>query len=148
MGIEIAVKKSFESYELDFQVKSDAKWIAILGASGSGKSLTLKSIAGVETPDSGSIVVGGRVLFDSVTKVNLPSRERKVGYLFQNYALFPTMTVEENIGVGIKNKKNQKKIETLKLTLDDLLTLILEVATTVVNDGEKTEGETQTPATT
>lgn len=110
MGIEIAVKKSFESYELDFQVKSDAKWIAILGASGSGKSLTLKSIAGVETPDSGSIVVGGRVLFDSVTKVNLPSRERKVGYLFQNYSLFPTMTVEENIGVGIKNKKNQKKI--------------------------------------
>ncbi len=110
MGIEIAVKKSFGSYELDFEVKSDAKWIAILGASGSGKSLTLKSIAGVESPDSGRIVVDGRVLFDSETKVNLPSRERKVGYLFQNYALFPTMTVAENIGVGIKDKKKQKKI--------------------------------------
>ena len=61
MGIEIAIKKSFGSYQLDFYVKSDAKWIAILGASGSGKSLTLKSIAGVECPDSGRIVVDGRI---------------------------------------------------------------------------------------
>ena len=110
MGIEIAIKKSFGAYKLDFQVKSDAKWIAILGASGSGKSLILKSIAGVECPDSGKIVVDGRILYDSESKVNLPSRERRVGYLFQNYALFPTMTVTENIAVGIKDKKKKQKI--------------------------------------
>ena len=110
MGIDIAVKKGFGSYALDFRVKSDAKRVAILGASGSGKSLTLKSIAGVEMPDSGRIVVDGKVLYDSEMKINLSSRERRVGYLFQNYALFPTMTVEENIAVGIKDKKRRLEI--------------------------------------
>ena len=110
MGIEIAVRKSYGSYELDFQLKSDARRIAILGESGSGKSLTLKSIAGVEVPDSGRIVVDGRVLYDSDGKVCVAPRDRRVGYLFQNYALFPTMTVEENIGIGIRDKKVRKDI--------------------------------------
>ncbi|MDR0759316.1 MAG: ATP-binding cassette domain-containing protein [Treponema sp.] len=75
--------------------------LGILGASGSGKSMTLKCIAGIETPDEGHISVNGRVLFDSAKKINLRPQERQVGYLFQNYALFPRMTVMENITAGL-----------------------------------------------
>ena len=66
----------------------------ILGASGSGKSMTLRCIAGIETPDKGKIVINGRIVFDSEKKINLKPQERRIGYLFQNYALFQTMTVD------------------------------------------------------
>ena len=79
------------------------EFVAIIGASGSGKSMTLKCIAGVETPDRGRIVLDGRVLFDSEKGVNLPPQERKVGLLFQNYALFPTMSVQQNILCGLRH---------------------------------------------
>jgi molybdate transport system ATP-binding protein len=81
---------------LDFETGKDS-CLGILGPSGSGKSMTLKCIAGIETPDEGFIAVDGRVLFDSSKKINLSPQERRVGYLFQNYALFPRMTVLENI---------------------------------------------------
>ena len=71
--------------------------MGILGASGSGKSMTLRCIAGIETPDAGNIEVNGRTLFDSERKINQKPQERRVGYLFQNYALFPAMTVEQNL---------------------------------------------------
>jgi ABC-type sulfate/molybdate transport systems ATPase subunit len=77
-----------------------AACLGILGASGSGKSMTLKCIAGIETPDEGFIAIDGRVLFDSAAKIKLKPQERQVGYLFQNYALFPKMTVLENITVA------------------------------------------------
>ena len=83
--------------------------MGILGASGSGKSMTLRCIAGIQTPDSGRIVVNDKVLFDSEKKINLKPQERKVGYLFQNYALFPTMTVEKNIACGYRGDKKQLK---------------------------------------
>jgi molybdate transport system ATP-binding protein len=83
--------------------------MGLLGASGCGKSMTLKCIAGIETPDSGRIVLNDRILFDSEKKINLTPQERKVGYLFQNYALFPTMTVEENIGCGLTGSAVQKR---------------------------------------
>ncbi len=75
---------------------------ALLGPSGSGKSLTLKCIAGIEKPDNGRIVLDGRVLFDSRERINLPPQKRHVGYMFQDYALFPTMTVKENIMAGMR----------------------------------------------
>ncbi len=75
--------------------------MGLLGASGSGKSMTLRCIAGLVKPDEGRIVLNGRVLFDSSQGINLPSHERKVGLVFQNYALFPNMTVEENIGFAL-----------------------------------------------
>ena len=70
-------------------------YLALLGASGCGKSMTLKCIAGIMTPDRGRIVLNDRVLFDSEARIDLPPQQRRVGYLFQNYALFPTMTVEK-----------------------------------------------------
>jgi ABC-type sugar transport system ATPase subunit len=73
----------------------------ILGASGSGKSMTLRCVAGIEKPDSGRIVLGGRVLFDSEKGINLPARHRGIGMVFQHYALFPHMTAADNIAFGL-----------------------------------------------
>ena len=71
--------------------------------------MTLKCIAGIETPDEGEIYIGDQALFDSKSKVNLKPQERRIGYLFQNYALFPTMTVAKNIEAGLSGKKEEKK---------------------------------------
>ena len=89
--------------------KSTKKRIGILGASGSGKSLTLKSIAGIEHPDQGHIQIGDHTLFDAGKKIFLKPQKWKVGYLFQNYALFPNMTVEQNIGIGFTGNKEDKQ---------------------------------------
>lgn len=124
MALDVSIKKEFSGFALDMKIKSDAGRIGILGASGSGKSMTLKTIAGIVTPDEGQIRVDGITLFDSAKKVNLKPQKRNIGYLFQNYALFPTMTVEENIAAGLKCGKSEKKqivhqmIE--KFHLDDL----------------------------
>lgn len=105
--------------KVDFETKNSC--FGILGASGCGKSMTLKCIAGIETPTKGYIKLNGKVLYDSEEGINLPPKQRKVGYLFQNYALFPNMTVWDNIGIGIKESKEEKKkiiaemIDTFKL---------------------------------
>ncbi len=95
------------SLEVSFEIARET--FSILGASGSGKSMTLKCIAGIEIPDEGRIVLDDQVLFDSGEKINLPPQERKIGYLFQNYALFPNMTVEENIEVVLRASPKEKK---------------------------------------
>ena len=104
MAIEVRIKKSFGDFTLDVDFTSQRGRLGILGASGSGKSMTLKGIAGIIRPDEGRIVLNDRVLFDSEKKINLKPQVRRVGYLFQNYALFPHRTVAENIasGLGIK----------------------------------------------
>ena len=109
MKIEVNIKKKLGNFNLDINFSSDSLRTGILGRSGCGKSVTLKAIAGIITPDSGRIVVNNRVLYDSDKNINLKPQDRKVGYLFQNYALFPTMTVEKNISVVIKNKANKKE---------------------------------------
>ena len=83
--------------------------VGILGASGCGKSMMLKSIAGIVTPEEGRICLNGRVLYDSEAGTNLSARKRRVGYLFQDYALFPNMTVEENIAIGLKTRIYRKR---------------------------------------
>ena len=110
MRLEVDIHKNFGNFQLDasFCTQSGAV-TGLLGASGCGKSLTLKCIAGIEKPDRGRIVLDGRVLFDSEQKINLPPQQRRVGYLFQNYALFPNMTVEQNIAVGVKDKSARKE---------------------------------------
>lgn len=100
MALEVQIKKKFPGFSLDVEFKTGEGIFGVLGESGCGKSLTLKCIAGIETPEEGRIVLNGRVLFDSSQGINLPARERNVGYLFQEYALFPHMTVEENIAIG------------------------------------------------
>lgn len=109
MSLQAIIKKRFSGFSLDVSLNTDGGVMGILGASGSGKSMTLKCIAGIETPDEGRIVLNGRVLFDSEKHINLPPQKRKVGYLFQNYALFPNMTVETNIAAGLSGSKEEKQ---------------------------------------
>lgn len=109
MSLQAVIKKRFSGFSLDVSLNTDGGVMGILGASGSGKSMTLKCIAGIETPDEGRIVLNGRVLFDSEKHINLPPQKRKVGYLFQNYALFPNMTVETNIAAGLSGSKEEKQ---------------------------------------
>lgn len=108
-AVEVRIKKDYGTFQLKIGFQSDNRRIGILGASGSGKSLTLKSIAGIERPDEGRIAIGGKTLYDSENKVFVKPQQRRVGYLFQNYALFPTMNVEKNIGAGLRCGKQEKK---------------------------------------
>ncbi len=107
MSLYVDIQKDFGTFVLDSRFELKEGILGFLGASGSGKSMTLKCIAGIETPDRGRIVLNDRVLFDSEKKINLPPQKRKVGYLFQNYGLFPNMSVEKNIETGIRREKNR-----------------------------------------
>ena len=102
MPLSVDIQKRLGGFRLQvaFQVEDSREMLALLGPSGCGKSMTLRSIAGLVRPDAGRIVLNDRVLFDSAAHVDLPPRERRVGYLFQSYALFPTMTVEQNVMAG------------------------------------------------
>jgi molybdate transport system ATP-binding protein len=102
LTLSVKIKKRLGKFLLDVNIECGDESLAILGASGSGKSMTLKCIAGIEHPDEGEIVLNGRTLFDSENKINVPPRDRNVGILFQSYALFPNMTVEKNIAAGIR----------------------------------------------
>ncbi|WP_313257142.1 sulfate/molybdate ABC transporter ATP-binding protein [Lacrimispora sp.] len=108
MALQVNIRKKFTGFELNVEFETNGGCMGILGASGCGKSMTLKCVAGIEKPDHGRIVLNGKVLFDSEKGINLPARERRVGYLFQNYALFPTMTVEENLAIVLPGKKKDK----------------------------------------
>ncbi|HJD46126.1 MAG TPA: ATP-binding cassette domain-containing protein [Candidatus Mediterraneibacter norfolkensis] len=109
MAISVEIHRKLNRFMLDVSFRSTSRRIGILGASGCGKSMTLKCIAGIETPDAGRIAVEDRVLFDSDSRTDLKPQKRNAGYLFQNYALFPTMTVEKNIGAGLKGKRIAKE---------------------------------------
>jgi len=109
MKLLVDIEKKLPRFTLSVRFEVDRENISIMGPSGSGKSMTLKCIAGFEKPDRGRIVLNDRVLFDSERGINLPPEKRKVGYLFQNYALFPHMTVAENIGIAIPRSENREK---------------------------------------
>ena len=122
MKLQVEIEKTFDDFSLktDFQVGSET--FGILGASGSGKSITLRCIAGLTTPTKGKIVLNNRVLFDSDKNIDIPARKRNIGYLFQNYALFPHLTVEQNIAFGIghfskkeRSKRVEEKLEMIQL---------------------------------
>ena len=106
MSLEVTIAKRFEGFTLHADFAAGNTAVAILGASGCGKSMTLRCIAGIVKPDSGRIVLDGRVLFDSEKGIDLPPQQRNVGLLFQNYALFPNMTVEQNILCALKKEKD------------------------------------------
>ena len=115
MSMEVKIHKKLGEYELDVYWKSKKKRIGILGASGSGKSLTLKSIAGIEHPDKGYIRIGEHILYDSDSGTCLKPQKRNVGYMFQNYALFPAMTVAQNVGAGLSGDKKKKQEQVEKM---------------------------------
>lgn len=116
MSISVNVKKRLETFELDVHFSSHEKIVGLLGASGAGKSMLLKTIAGIFEPETGKIVVDDIVYFDSSAEISLPSRHRKAGVVFQHYALFPHMTVTENIAFSLENKNSMestRKVERL-----------------------------------
>lgn len=108
MSLYVDIEKNFRDFSLRVKLTDASSSMGILGASGSGKSMTLRCIAGIETPDKGKIIINGKTVFDSEKGINEKSQKRKAGYLFQNYALFPTMTVEKNIGCGFRGKKGER----------------------------------------
>ena len=99
MSLEVHIEKKLNGFTLRSDLTAGNTATAILGASGCGKSMTLRCIAGIVKPDKGRILLDGRVLFDSEQHIDLPPQQRGVGLLFQNYALFPNMTVEQNLSL-------------------------------------------------
>lgn len=104
MSLCVDIEKTCGDFTLKVAFETENEVFAILGASGCGKSLTLKCIAGIERPDRGVIRLDGEVLFDSKRHINVPARKRNIGYLFQDYALFPNMDVFDNILCGAKDR--------------------------------------------
>jgi ABC-type sulfate/molybdate transport systems ATPase subunit len=98
--LNVTARKQFGDFTLDAAWTSEQRVVALVGPSGSGKTLTLQCIAGLIAPDSGRIASGGRTLFDSESRTSLRPQDRRVGYVFQGYALFPHMTVAQNIAYG------------------------------------------------
>jgi molybdenum ABC transporter ATP-binding protein len=116
--LDLAVTYRAGAFSLDVALESDASPLVVIGPSGSGKSLLLRIIAGILRPDSGHIVVKGKAWFDGGHRVDLPARNRRVGYVPQEYALFPHLTVEGNIGYGLRgaaDRKRQRVNEMLEL---------------------------------
>lgn len=109
MSLSVSIEKNYGDFVLKSSFECENGILGFLGPSGCGKTLTLKCIAGIETPDRGQIILNGVTLFDSEKRINLPANKRKVGYLFQNYALFPNMTVEQNILCGLHLVKDEKE---------------------------------------
>ena len=129
MLIEVDIQRTLNASQRIFALKaafaSNESRVVLFGPSGSGKTLTLQSIAGLMRPASGRIALKGRVLFDAKAGVDVPARERRMGYLFQDYALFPHMTVAENVGYGLRktwqwrlSKKDRRDVLTLLDTLE------------------------------
>jgi molybdate transport system ATP-binding protein len=101
MLLDLTIRKKLaagkQAFELDVRLKTDSQRVVILGPSGSGKSLTLKAVAGLLRPDEGHIRIDDRVLFDAARRIDLAPQQRQLAYVFQDYALFPHLTVRQNI---------------------------------------------------
>ncbi|MDB9416781.1 molybdate ABC transporter permease subunit [Microcystis aeruginosa] len=111
VGLFVDIEKYLPGFNLSVTFNCQNQPLGLLGASGSGKSLILRSLAGVETPSRGRIVLNGRILFDSEKGINLPSRQRRIGFVVQNYALFPHLTVAENIAFSLPKNLSKKVIK-------------------------------------
>ena len=109
MSLEVSIEKSVPGFRLAVDFTADGAPLGLLGPSGSGKTMALRAIAGLETPDRGRIVLHGQVLFDSEKRINMPARARRIGLLFQNYALFPHLDVAENIAFGLGGVPDAEK---------------------------------------
>ena len=110
MKLEVVIFKKLSEYDLDVCFESHEDRLGLMGPSGSGKSMVLKCIAGIMTPDAGRIVLDDEVLFDSDLKINISPQKRKIGYMFQNYALFDHMNVYQNIAAPLKAHHEDKQV--------------------------------------
>ena len=125
-GLFLNIFKPLSGFALNVGFEIGPEVLGILGASGSGKSMTLRCIAGLETPSCGKIAVNGKVLFDSKAGINVPSKDRQIGFLFQNYALFPHLTVAENIAFGLQHLSEDEQKLRVKEQLISVQMLGLE----------------------
>ena len=115
MALSVDIRKELGSFRLDVRFEAEQGTpLALLGASGCGKSVTLRCIAGILKPDEGRITLDGTVLYDSAARIDLPPQRRRVGYLFQQYALFPNMTVRQNIAAAVPNRQ-ERSVQTAEL---------------------------------
>jgi molybdate transport system permease protein len=117
---EIEVEKALTNFSLKVAFQAGKGAVGLLGPSGAGKSMTLRMIAGIVTPDSGRIVLNGRVLYDSETGRNISAARRRIGVVFQDYALFPHMTVAENIGFGLSALEEEERQERVESQLESM----------------------------
>ena len=118
MGVSFKLFKKLNYFDLDVEFSIENELLVIEGSSGAGKTTILNCLAGIVTADEGKITIDEKVLFSHTDKVNIPAEKRNRGYLFQNYALFPNMTVKQNILYGLKNKREYKKKATRKELLE------------------------------
>lgn len=126
MKLEVQIRKTLRAqdrvFRLDVEFRSEKNLIVIFGPSGAGKSVTIQTVAGLLTPDQGRVVLNERTLFDADARINLPARERNVGFVFQDYALFPHLTVAENVGFSIQESRSRKNGNAVDARLKDCLT--------------------------
>ena len=108
-SLVLDIKKRLDNFYLQVAFNTDNQPLGLLGSSGAGKSMILRCLAGIETPNKGRIILNGRVLFDSENNIDIPIHQRQIGFLFQNYALFPHMTVAQNITFGLPKYLNAKE---------------------------------------
>ena len=114
MSLYVDIEKDLGSFKLKVKFEQEDGIVGLLGQSGCGKSMTLRCIAGIVKPDKGKIISNGKVFFDSEKKINLTPQQRNIGFLFQNYALFPHMSVKQNIQLGIEKLSKEEKDEITK----------------------------------
>ncbi|MGD0217607.1 MAG: ATP-binding cassette domain-containing protein [Desulfobaccales bacterium] len=128
MKILVDIKKRLSSgqrvFHLEAAFASDKDFVVLFGPSGAGKSLTLQTIAGLITPDEGRIVAGERIFFDSRRKIMVPSRHRNLGYVFQDYALFPHLTVARNVSFGLPRGWSWRLPRAERLRLEEVLEIL------------------------
>jgi len=123
VDFSLTLKDGTRRFALAPSFASDAPVIALYGASGAGKSLTLQAMAGLLEPERGHVRIAGRTLFDAASRIDLPARSRELGYLFQHYALFPHLSVRENIGFGLRNWWQRAPAPADAQRVDELLAL-------------------------
>lgn len=111
--LELSLKKSFEGFSIDISLSLNAELLVLFGPSGAGKSLLMKLVSGILKPDEGVVSIDSQVIFDSRSRSDVPMRERRIGYVFQDYALFPHKTVHENIAYGAHGGNDAEKAETV-----------------------------------
>ena len=129
MSLSFHLKKHFHSFSIDIGFSTEENMSVLFGPSGAGKSLLLNLLSGIVKPDQGFVRIEEREVFNSETGINVPIRDRQIGYLFQDYALFPHMTVFENIAYGINSlPKNSSryafKRDKIKTKVEELLDLM------------------------